>query len=45
MLDVKVYEIDHSFARSIGVHYTERFSFIQYSAGAAGALAGKTFRT
>ena len=44
MLDVKVYEIDHSFARSIGVHIPNDFRLFNIPLGALAALGGQNIQ-
>jgi len=44
MLDVKVYEIDHSFARSIGVHIPSDFRLFNIPLGALAALGGQNIQ-
>ncbi len=44
MLDVKVYEIDHSFARSIGVHIPNDFKLFNIPLGALAALGGQSIQ-
>jgi general secretion pathway protein D len=44
LLDVKVYEIDHSFARSIGVHIPNDFHLFNIPLGALAALGGQNIQ-
>ncbi len=44
MLDVKVYEVDHSYARSIGVHIPNDFRLFNIPAGALAALGGQSIQ-
>lgn len=44
MLDVKVYEIDHRFARSIGVHIPNDFHLFSIPLGALAALGGQNIQ-
>jgi general secretion pathway protein D len=44
MLDVKVYEIDHSFARSIGVHIPNDFRLFSIPVAALAALGGQNIQ-
>jgi general secretion pathway protein D len=44
MLDVKVYEVDHSFARSIGVHIPNDFHLFSIPLAALTALGGQNIQ-
>jgi hypothetical protein len=44
MLDVKVYEVDHSFARNIGVHIPSDFRLFNIPLGALAALGGQSIQ-
>ncbi len=44
MLDVKVYEIDHTFARNIGVHIPNDFRLFNIPLGALAALGGQNIQ-
>ena len=44
MLDVKVYEVDHSFARSIGVHIPNDFRLFSIPLAALTALGGQNIQ-
>jgi Flp pilus assembly secretin CpaC len=44
MLDVKVYEVDHTFARSIGVHIPNNFKLFNIPIGALAALGGQNIQ-
>ena len=44
MLDVKVYEIDHSFARSIGIHIPNDFRLFNIPIAALAALGGQNIQ-
>jgi general secretion pathway protein D len=44
MLDVKVYEVDHSFARSIGVHIPNDFHLFSIPLAALAALGGQNIQ-
>lgn len=44
MLDVKAYEIDHTFARSLGLHIPNTFKLFNIPAGALAALGGQNIQ-
>jgi general secretion pathway protein D len=44
MLDVKAYEIDHTFARSLGLHIPDTFKLFNIPAGALAALGGQNIQ-
>ncbi len=44
LLDVKVYEVDHTFARSIGVHIPNDFRLFSIPLGALAALGGQNIQ-
>ena len=44
MIDVKVYEVDHSFARNIGVHIPNDFHLFNIPAAALTALGGQSIQ-
>jgi general secretion pathway protein D len=44
MIDVKVFEVDHSFARSIGVHIPNNFQLFNIPLGALAALGGQNIQ-
>ncbi len=44
MLDVKVYEVDHSYARSIGIHIPNDFRLFNIPLGALAALGGQSIQ-
>jgi general secretion pathway protein D len=44
MLDVKVYEVDHTFARNIGVHIPNDFKLFNIPLGALAALGGQSIQ-
>ena len=44
MLDVRAYEIDHTFARSLGLHIPNTFKLFNIPAGALAALGGQNIQ-
>jgi general secretion pathway protein D len=44
MLDVKVFEVDHSYARNIGVHIPSNFKLFNIPLGALAALGGQNIQ-
>jgi len=44
LLDVKVYEVDHSYARNIGVHIPSNFKLFNIPLGALAALGGQSIQ-
>ena len=44
MLDVKVYEVDHSYARSIGLHIPNQFNLFNIPTAALAALGGQNIQ-
>jgi tetratricopeptide (TPR) repeat protein len=44
MLDVKVYEVDHTYARNIGVHIPNDFRLFNIPLGALAALGGQSIQ-
>jgi general secretion pathway protein D len=44
MLDVKVFEVDHSYARNIGVHIPSNFKLFNIPLGALAALGGQSIQ-
>ena len=44
MIDVKVFEVDHTFARSIGVHIPNNFQLFNIPLGALAALGGQNIQ-
>jgi general secretion pathway protein D len=44
MLDIKVFEVDHSYARTIGLHIPNEFKLFNIPAGALAALGGQNIQ-
>ena len=44
MLDIKTYEVDHSYARNIGIHIPNNFQMFNIPAGALAALGGQNIQ-
>lgn len=44
LLDVKVYEVDHSYARNLGVHIPNQFRLFNIPLGALAALGGRSIQ-
>ena len=44
MLDIKAYEIDHTFARNLGLHVPNNFELFNIPAGALAALGGQNIQ-